>query len=412
MRVAVIGSGIGGLATAWLLDERCDVTLFEASDRLGGHAHTVGGVDTGIHLFHPREFSRFTRLLERLDAPTRSGLVRVTFHDRRRDEHTILPPLRQRFPHMPFGRFGPLRTHLAITRLLRLGSRLVSEWDTQTTLAEFFHRTKLPADLLDEFLAPLTAAMWGLPSPAEMRDFSALVPLWYLTRLRFWASEIVGGTQAYISRLVASLRRTEIAPSTPAFALERGPRWTVHHAHGRTGGFDHVVLATNATQARHLVSGDAAAALSGFRYYDTRIAVHGDTTVMPATRARWSYCNIAYDGDRSTATLWKGQWDDQPIFTSWVHDATPPMADVRAVVKFEHPYMTPLHFTSQRRLHALQGRDHLWFAGVYTGGVDSHESGVASAIRVASRLAPGGRRLAELADAENPTDEHHYREVA
>jgi predicted NAD/FAD-binding protein len=73
-RIAVIGSGISGLASAWLLGRRHAVTLYEANDYLGGHTHThevrVGGrahrVDTGFIVFNPAHYPLLTRLLAEL----------------------------------------------------------------------------------------------------------------------------------------------------------------------------------------------------------------------------------------------------------------------------------------------------------------------------------------------------------
>jgi uncharacterized protein len=56
-QVAVIGAGVAGLTAAYLLQRAFDVTLYEAQQRLGGHAHThdipvadgrVLGLDTGF----------------------------------------------------------------------------------------------------------------------------------------------------------------------------------------------------------------------------------------------------------------------------------------------------------------------------------------------------------------------------
>ena len=53
-RIAVIGAGIAGLATAWLLSRRHEVVLLEANDYLGGHTNTVDVTNTYPYfgLFH------------------------------------------------------------------------------------------------------------------------------------------------------------------------------------------------------------------------------------------------------------------------------------------------------------------------------------------------------------------------
>ena len=40
-KIAVVGSGVAALSSAWLLSKRHDVTLYEKGDRLGGHSNTV-----------------------------------------------------------------------------------------------------------------------------------------------------------------------------------------------------------------------------------------------------------------------------------------------------------------------------------------------------------------------------------
>ena len=70
MRIAVIGSGIAGLGTAWLLSHTHEVVLFEAEGRLGGHTHTHDvehagrnyRVDSGFIVFNPANYPHLTRL--------------------------------------------------------------------------------------------------------------------------------------------------------------------------------------------------------------------------------------------------------------------------------------------------------------------------------------------------------------
>ena len=72
MRVAVVGSGISGLAAARLLSRSHAVTLFEAEARLGGHAHTVDAtvdgithpVDTGFLVYNRATYPHLVRLFD------------------------------------------------------------------------------------------------------------------------------------------------------------------------------------------------------------------------------------------------------------------------------------------------------------------------------------------------------------
>ena len=39
--IAVIGTGISGMAAAWLLSQKHKVTVYESDRRIGGHSNTV-----------------------------------------------------------------------------------------------------------------------------------------------------------------------------------------------------------------------------------------------------------------------------------------------------------------------------------------------------------------------------------
>src|ERR1700755_2161884 len=77
MRIAIVGAGISGLATAHLLARRHDVTVFEAGAHAGGHANTVRvdterathHVDTGFIVFNDRNYPYFEKLLAALRVP-------------------------------------------------------------------------------------------------------------------------------------------------------------------------------------------------------------------------------------------------------------------------------------------------------------------------------------------------------
>ena len=82
MKLAVVGSGISGLAVAHRLRGQADITLFEAGDYFGGHTHTVDltlnqagrqvthGIDTGFLVFNERTYPELIRLFAELGVAT------------------------------------------------------------------------------------------------------------------------------------------------------------------------------------------------------------------------------------------------------------------------------------------------------------------------------------------------------
>src|SRR3954465_5748953 len=78
MRIAVVGAGISGLTTAYLLARDHEVAVFEANAYAGGHTNTIRvdtehethHVDTGNSVFNDQNYPNFERLLARLGVPS------------------------------------------------------------------------------------------------------------------------------------------------------------------------------------------------------------------------------------------------------------------------------------------------------------------------------------------------------
>jgi len=413
VRIGIIGGGAAGLTTAWLLDGHHEVMLFEQQARLGGHAQTIQveqegrsiGIDAGFEFFSLSMFPLFTRLLERLGVALHHFPMTVTISITNPARVSLLPPFRQGRVFWSALAPRPLADMLQFQHVMAQSAALMQSEDTSLTLEQFLRPLRLSGAFRREFLVPLLLGGWCLEME-EFLGFSAynVLSYFYLNKpsgltAKPWM-EVEGGTAIYIQALADALtQETRLHLQTDVTRLERsGAGYVVHLADGRAYECDELVLATNAAQARGLLSPlesqhALAQCLGAFEYFQTTIAVHGDQRLMPARRDHWSLVNIRCDGRHSSSTMWKPWKGHTPIFKSWItyEDRVP--EPLFALATYSHPKVTPAYFRAQAELAAFQGRDHLWLAGMYTRGVDCHESAIRSAIRVAQQLAPDSARL-------------------
>lgn len=421
MKIAIIGAGGAGLLAAWLLEERHDVTLFERETRVGGHAQTwvvlpdraqavklanngeKVAASPGFHFFSRRMYPRFIRLLEHLNLPLLEYEQTCTFHDRASGRGLCLPP---------FGGFARIKTLFgpgagstlgALRKTLKAAEPLVASGGWSETFAEFIGRLALPGPFVDGFLLPFFSSNWGL-FPGEILGLSARAVLSYATihqpsglRPCLW-TEIDGGMVRYAEAMRAAASRTRFVLGGEVLAIRRaGAQWTVQTAAGDEAGFDHVIFATNAREARAALEGVAGAdaardALGGFEYFETRIAIHRDASFLPPNRRQWSVVNLAREREFCAIHHWAGWRQKAPVFRSWItHYETKPR-EIEGEFSYLHMKPTPGYYASQARLAHLQGREGLHFAGVYTQGFDNHESAINSAIESAARIDPGSPR--------------------
>lgn len=412
MRIAVVGAGIAGLGCAWLLRRHHDVTLFEADDRLGGHANTVEvagpagpiAVDTGFIVYNEVNYPELTRLFAHLQVPTQDSEMSlgVSFDGGRLEYagDTLGGLFAQR---RNLAKPGFYRMLADILRFYRQAPRLLDAPAADgLTLGDYLARGRYGRRFVDEHLLPMAAAIWSCP-PARMLAFPAVSFVRFCDNhglLRVagrpqWRT-VTGGSREYVRRLAAPLF-DRVRLSTPILSVRRDEGGvTLRDGAGGTHRFDGVVLACHGDQAARMLDGASAAeasVLGAFRYQPNRVVLHRDARLMPQRRRVWSSWNyMARSGDDArpaSVTYWMNRLQAlqgaPDLFVSLNPVDEPAAGLVEREFTYDHPVFDVEAVQAQRRLADIQGAGGVWYCGSYCGW-GFHEDGLAAAIAVAEAL--------------------------
>ena len=415
-RIAVVGAGISGLSSAWLLSQKHHVTLFEAGDYLGGHTHTVNvtqdgmshPVDTGFLVFTTTTYPNLVALFEHLQV--RSVETEMSF------SVSLDEPDLEWSGSSLATVFGQKRNLLRpkfwrmLADIVRFNRESVA-WlathpDSALSLRDFLAAGAYSRPFAQWYLLPMGAAIWSCPA-SQMLDY----PL--ATFVRFcrnhgllqvfnrplWRT-VHGGAREYVEKLAEQIaaNRGTIRLNTPVQALRREGHGLLLTANGRVERFDQVVLACHSDQALAIL-GDAATPqerqlLGAIGYAPNRAVLHTDASLLPRDPALWSAWN--YSSSKAEA----GQ---QPVSVSYLINRLQPLpfktpvmvtlnpqrapAADRVIAEFDyaHPLFDGPAIAAQSQLAKLSGQHGVWFCGAWNG-YGFHEDGLKSGLQVANAL--------------------------
>ena len=422
MKLAIVGSGISGLAVAHSLKGHADLTVFEAGDYFGGHTHTVDvtlptpqglvthGVDTGFLVFNERTYPHLINLFAELDVATvpsdMSFSVKVPGALKGRAlewSGTNLSSVfaqRSNWVNPRFWRMlaDVLRFNALCTRI----AKAQREQELQQPLADFLRTHRFSEAFRDWYFLPMLGCIWSCPTDqmlqfpvATMIRFCHNHGLLQVTDRPQWFS-VLGGARHYVDKILADLPDKRL--NTPVRLIERDAQGVRIVTDGHAERFDQVVLATHSDQALGLLREPSAterSVLGAIRYQDNRAVLHTDASVLPAnpkTWAAWNYERAASSDTESSRVCLHyllNRLQRIPFAQPVVVSLNPLQAIVPAHIVGEYGYAHPVFdlaaIAAQKRLPPLQGQQHTWFAGAWTG-YGFHEDGLKSGLQVARAL--------------------------
>jgi predicted NAD/FAD-binding protein len=407
VKIAIVGSGISGLAFAYLASKNHETHLFEAAPRLGGHANTVKvpsdgkeiPVDTGFIVYNELNYPHLSALFKHLDVPTSPSEMTLSIAFTKKNLEWGGKNLSTVFAQKS-NLFNKqfLRMIWEILSFHRNAERFSREAEIQKiSLGELLQNAGYSRALIDLYLAPMASAIWStsvdriLEYPAEsFFRFCLNHRLLQVEGRPAWRT-VRGGSCEYVKRIVAKIDNIWLGSAVKA--VERIDGKIRLKTKEQDSNFDMVVFATHPPDTLKILSAPnplERELLSSFKYQKNQALLHRTESLMPARKKIWSSWNFRQPEPKSElaeTTYWMNLL--QPLATkeNFFVTLNPLNSNLNADYQetYEHPLFDRAAISAQSRINEIQGEGGIYHIGAWSR-FGFHEDGILSAANLATHL--------------------------
>jgi predicted NAD/FAD-binding protein len=407
MKIAVIGAGISGLGSAYLLSQKHEVDLYEKEHRLGGHARTTQveengktfGVDTGFLVFNHETYPLLTKLFKKLDVKIENSDMSFGFWDKA----TNIAYNAQTLGGIFFQKKNlfSLTHYRMIYDIMRFNKKANYDVDNNTielenTLEEYL--SPYSQAFKDRYIFPMGAAIWSTPSE-EIQDFPTRTFLQFfknhgllgVTTQHQWLT-VSNGSVNYVDKVKEHISGSIILNSD-VISIKRNKKGVeLYHENGHISYYDKVILALHAPDALSLLedaSENEKDILSSFSYKKNNAVLHNDSNALYPDKniyAAWNYKNNE-DADSVTLSYWINRLQNiqspKDYFVSL--NETDAIDHVIEKISYEHPQFNVEAIRAQGLRDMINGTNNTYYAGAYWRN-GFHEDGLWSANTIAKEF--------------------------
>ncbi|KAJ3957966.1 hypothetical protein N0V92_005457 [Colletotrichum tropicale] len=435
-KVAVVGSGCAGIAALWALNRSYhDVYMYEAASRLGGHTNTVTWkngkyetrVDTGFIVLNAATYPNFINFLKRVKVdtvPTEMTFGVTRDHGLFEWAGTSLDALFSQRKNIFSLRMW--RMIFDIIRFNQFALDLLMADDEndaaamngyskgakrEETIGEYLDREGYSDAFRDDYLIPMTAAVWSTSPDKCTLDFPAVTLVRFMwnhhllstisTRPQWLTLKKCG--KSYIDAVMHGFPSNHLFLNTQVTQVtsEEDGRVRVHTHNGKSDVYDHVILATHGDQALRIIGSSATPEekeiLSAFKTSENSVVLHSDLSHMPASEKAWSSWNYLTLSSPSTGKqnidqvsltynmnilqhIPRETFGDVLVTMNPLHQPNPDT--IQGSFTYRHPLYTPEAVRAQKLLPRIQNKRGISYAGAWTK-YGFHEDGFSSGLHIA-----------------------------
>ena len=408
LNIAVIGSGISGLTTAYLLSRKHNITLFEKNDYIGGHTHThsieeegtIYNVDSGFIVYNENTYPNFIKLLDSLNVKRQHSSMGFSVKSYNKDFEYSGNSLSAVFSKKS-NLFNPYFLNM-LRSIIRFNKNSVKDLETmnESTLLIDYLKSKNYSDyFINYYIIPMAASIWStspnfileMPAIFFIRFFDNHGLLKITNRPQWWV--IKNGSKQYVKKILDDFNGT-IHLNTTINELKRESNKVYIKINNDTKIFDAVVLATHSDQSLSIIkdlSDNEKNVLGKIKYQKNTALIHTDTSILPKRKKAWSSWNYLLDKNDNKVILTYNMNILQSLKSKKTYCVTlnnTDMINENKIIKkitYHHPLFTKESVYAQSQKNLICGVNNTYFCGAYWGN-GFHEDGVNSALDVCKKF--------------------------
>ena len=407
MKIAVIGSGISGLAAAYYLSKKHKVDLLEQDDHFGGHSYTydikednkVTSVDLGFIVFNEQTYPNLIKFFHELEVPFEKSNMSFAVSIKNTNVEYGGSGLNAIFANKKnLFNIKFLKMINEIVSFYKKAPLLLSQNVKEDTLGEFLNKSKLSTYFIEYHIIPMVAAIWSMPfekakdMPLKLfLNFFINHGLFKLKNRPQWYT-VYKRSKTYVDKIINQVSG-EYFKNYPINKITRNTRGIkiYYGVENEFFNYDKVVVATHADDALKLIekpTSDELRILKNFKYRNNVAIIHSDDSIMPKNRKNWCSWNSSMhkkNTDNTSVTYWLNQLQNLNTNTN-IFLTINPFSEISEnkifkKVKFTHPYFDNQALDHQNQLNLIQNKENILFCGSYFG-YGFHEDGLKSSIEM------------------------------
>ena len=384
MRIAIIGSGISGLSAAYFLSKNHEVTLFEKSDRLGGHTHThqleletTIKVDSGFIVLNDKNYKNLMEFFKEIDI----NLYETEMSFSVNSKFLV-------WNSKEFFNFSFLKNLKKIKLLIDIMkfNYLAKNFKNKESIGKWLKTYNFSNLFIESYLLPMTSAIWSSTSkgiakyPAEsMNGFLNNHGLLNLYDRPQWYS-VLGGSNTYIEKLL-DLKIFDVKLNSKV-KINRSDNKIFISNKEESEEYDLLVMANHPNQIEECIedlSEKEKQATDSIKYQQNLTILHGDESLMPKDKNQWCSWNVYKDENYEYVTYWMNNLQkintSKNIFVTLGDFPEPNL--IFNEMQYEHPIFDFKALEGQKAFEKIQSEKNTYYTGAYLG-YGFHEDGIKS----------------------------------